>query len=141
MEASGSGFLISKDGYIMTNNHVVEDAQRIKVMLQDRREFDARVVGRDPTTDVAVIKIEGTGFPAVRLGDPTSTRVGEWVLAIGNPLGLDFTVTAGHRQRQGPAAADHPRDAGRRAGAASTPSRASSRPTRRSTRATRAGRW
>jgi serine protease Do len=91
----GTGFLISSDGHIMTNNHVVQDAQKITVILQDRREFAATVVGRDPTTDVAVIRIEGSDFPAVRLGDPESTRVGEWVLAIGNPLGLDFSVTAG----------------------------------------------
>ncbi len=95
MQAGGTGFLISEDGYIMTNNHVVEGADKINVILKDRREFDARVIGRDPTTDVAVIKIEGERFAAVRLGDPDGTRVGEWVLAIGNPLGLDFTVTAG----------------------------------------------
>ncbi|HEX2225436.1 MAG TPA: trypsin-like peptidase domain-containing protein, partial [Thermoanaerobaculia bacterium] len=95
MQAGGTGFLISDDGYIMTNNHVVEGADRIRVILNDRREFDAQLVGRDPTTDVAVIKIEGTGFPALRTGSPDGTRVGEWVLAIGNPLGLDFTVTAG----------------------------------------------
>jgi serine protease Do len=95
-QGAGSGFLISSDGYIMTNNHVVEDATQILVILKDRREFNARVVGRDPNTDIAVIKLEGTGFPSVRLGDPERTRVGEWVLAIGNPLGnLDFTVTAG----------------------------------------------
>jgi serine protease Do len=95
MQGEGTGFLISEDGYIMTNNHVVEGADRITVILQDRREFDATVVGRDPTTDVAMIKIDGTDLPSVRLGDPEGTRVGEWVLAIGNPLGLDFTVTAG----------------------------------------------
>ncbi|MBW3629986.1 MAG: Do family serine endopeptidase [Gemmatimonadetes bacterium] len=95
-QGAGSGFLISADGYILTNNHVVEDATAIKVILKDRREFLARVIGRDPNTDIAVIKLEGTGFPSVRLGDPEQTRVGEWVLAIGNPLGnLDFTVTAG----------------------------------------------
>jgi serine protease Do len=94
-EAGGTGFLISDDGHIMTNNHVVEGADRIRVIMQDRREFDARIIGRDPTTDVAVIRIEGRGFPVVRTGRPESARVGEWVLAIGNPLGLDFTVTAG----------------------------------------------
>ncbi|HET7275927.1 MAG TPA: trypsin-like peptidase domain-containing protein [Longimicrobiaceae bacterium] len=94
--AGGTGFLISKDGHILTNNHVIEGADKITVMMHDRREFDARVIGRDPRTDVAVIKIEGENFPTVRLGDPHSTRVGEWVLAIGNPLdNLDFTVTAG----------------------------------------------
>jgi serine protease Do len=94
-QAGGTGFLISEDGYIMTNNHVVEGADKINVILKDRREFSARIIGRDPTTDVAVIKIEGERFPALRMGDPEGTRVGEWVLAIGNPLGLDFTVTAG----------------------------------------------
>ncbi|HEX5727438.1 MAG TPA: Do family serine endopeptidase [Longimicrobiaceae bacterium] len=93
---SGSGFIISPDGYILTNNHVVEGAERLTVVLKDRRQFDARVIGTDPTTDVAVIKIEGATFPAARLGDAEQTRVGEWVLAIGNPLGdLEFTVTAG----------------------------------------------
>ena len=96
MQGSGSGFLISQDGYIMTNNHVVEDADEIIVKLKDRREFRATVIGKDPNTDVAVIKIEGNRFPHVRLGQPEDTRVGEWVLAIGNPLGnLEFTVTAG----------------------------------------------
>jgi serine protease Do len=95
LQGEGTGFLISEDGYVMTNNHVVAGADQITVILQDRREFSATVVGRDPTTDVAVIKIDGSGLPAVRLGNPEETRVGEWVLAIGNPLGLDFTVTAG----------------------------------------------
>jgi len=94
-EAGGTGFLISEDGYILTNNHVVQGADQITVVMLDRREFRAQVVGRDPTTDVAVIRIEGRGLPVVRMGDPHQTRVGEWVLAIGNPLGLDFTVTAG----------------------------------------------
>ena len=95
MPGSGSGFLITSDGYVMTNNHVVQGAERIQVTLQDRSVHTATVVGRDPTTDVAVIKLEGNGFPTVRFGDPSETQVGEWVLAIGNPLGLDFTVTAG----------------------------------------------
>ena len=94
-EASGSGFIVTKDGYILTNNHVVEDADRVTVTLTDHRVFKARVVGRDPTTDVAVIKIDGGSFPTVAIGDETTARIGEWVLAIGNPLGLDFTVTAG----------------------------------------------
>ena len=94
-ESSGSGFIVSRDGYILTNNHVVEGADRVKVAMQDRRVFDARVVGRDPTTDIAVLKIEGHNFTAVALGDDEKVRIGEWVLAIGNPLGLDFTVTAG----------------------------------------------
>jgi serine protease Do len=92
---SGSGFIVSKDGYILTNNHVVADMDRVSVTLADKRTFDARVVGRDPTTDVAVLKVEGNNFPFVSLGDESTSRVGQWVLAIGNPLDLDFTVTAG----------------------------------------------
>src|SRR5687767_3182999 len=95
VESSGSGFIVSKDGYIMTNNHVVADADRVTVRMTDGRSFPAKVVGRDPTTDVAVIKIDGTNLPTATLGDDSSLRVGEWVLAIGNPLGLEFTVTAG----------------------------------------------
>jgi serine protease Do len=94
-EASGSGFIVSKDGYILTNNHVVENFDRVNVTLTDHRVFKAKVVGRDPSTDVAVIKIEGNNLPTATLGNDDGTRVGEWVLAIGNPLGLDFTVTAG----------------------------------------------
>ena len=94
-EASGSGFIVSKDGYILTNNHVVENFDRVNVTLTDHRVFKAKVVGRDPSTDVAVIKIEGKDLPTATLGNDEGTRVGEWVLAIGNPLGLDFTVTAG----------------------------------------------
>jgi serine protease Do len=94
-EASGSGFIVSKDGYILTNNHVVENFDRLNVTLTDHRTFKAKVVGRDPTTDVAVIKIDGKDLPTATLGNDESARVGEWVLAIGNPLGLDFTVTAG----------------------------------------------
>jgi serine protease Do len=92
---SGSGFIVSSDGYVLTNNHVVADADRVNVTLMDKRVFKARVVGRDPSTDVAVLKIEGDKFPSVTFGNDLNTRVGEWVLAIGNPLGLDFTVTAG----------------------------------------------
>jgi len=94
-EASGSGFIVSKDGYILTNNHVVENFDRLNVTLTDHRAFKAKVVGRDPTTDVAVIKIDGKDLPVATLGNDENARVGEWVLAIGNPLGLDFTVTAG----------------------------------------------
>jgi serine protease Do len=94
-EASGSGFIVSKDGYILTNNHVVADADKVTVTLLDKRTFDAKVIGRDPTTDVAVIKIAGTNLPVATLGDDNLARVGQWVVAIGNPLGLDFTVTAG----------------------------------------------
>ena len=95
IEASGSGFITSKDGYILTNNHVVADADRVTVTLTDHRVFKAKVIGRDPDTDIAVIKIDGNELPTVALGDDAGTRIGEWVLAIGNPLGLDFTVTAG----------------------------------------------
>lgn len=94
-ESSGSGFIVSRDGYILTNNHVIENADRVRVAMQDRRIFDAKVVGRDPSTDVAVLKIEGRNFTALSFADDEQLRIGEWVLAIGNPLGLDFTVTAG----------------------------------------------
>jgi serine protease Do len=94
-EASGTGFIVSKDGYILTNNHVVADADKVTVTMLDKRVFEAKVIGRDPTTDVAVIKIDGTNLPATTLGDDNNARVGQWVVAIGNPLGLDFTVTAG----------------------------------------------
>ena len=94
-DASGTGFIVSKDGYILTNNHVVADADKVTVTLLDKRTFDAKVVGRDPTTDVAVIKVDGSDLPVAALGDDNKARVGQWVVAIGNPLGLDFTVTAG----------------------------------------------
>lgn len=93
----GSGFIISEDGYIITNNHVVENATRLTVRLLDRRSFEAEIIGRDPNTDVAIIKIDADGLPAVSLGNSDDVRIGEWVLAIGNPLGeaFSFTVTAG----------------------------------------------
>ncbi|MBI3327528.1 MAG: DegQ family serine endoprotease [Nitrospinae bacterium] len=92
----GSGFIVNKDGYIVTNNHVVENASDIKVSLSDKEEFDAKVVGRDPKTDVALIKIDAKkDLPATPLGDSSKLRVGEWVVAIGNPFGLGNTVTAG----------------------------------------------
>jgi serine protease Do len=96
-QGSGSGFIVSQDGYILTNNHVVQGADRVTVRLFDNREFTAQTVGTDPTTDVAVIKIPTTGLPTVHLGDADSTKIGNWVLAIGNPLGeaFTFTVTAG----------------------------------------------
>jgi serine protease Do len=96
-QGSGSGFIISTDGLILTNNHVVAGADRVIVRLYDKREFNAKVVGADPATDVAVIKIDAAGLPAASLGNSDSTRVGEWVLAIGNPMGeqFAFTVTAG----------------------------------------------
>ena len=94
-EGTGSGFIVSADGYILTNNHVVADADRVNVKLLDNREFTARVVGRDPATDVAVIKIDADHLPAVALGNSDAARVGDWVMAIGNPLEFQFTVTAG----------------------------------------------
>jgi serine protease Do len=94
-ESSGSGFIVSTDGYILTNNHVVADADKVTVTLYDRRKYEAKVVGRDSTTDVAVVKIEEKNLPMLGFGDDAKLRVGQWVLAIGNPLGLNFTVTAG----------------------------------------------
>ena len=93
--SGGSGVIIRPDGYILTNNHVVDGMQKIQVILNDRRSFDAEVVGTDPSTDVAVIKVDGKDLPAARVGDDDDVRVGEWVLALGNPFGLDFTMTAG----------------------------------------------
>ena len=92
---SGSGFFISADGYIVTNNHVVADAEEITVRLTDERELTATLVGTDPETDLAVIRVEGHDFPFVRFETEARPRVGDWVLAIGNPLGLGGTVTAG----------------------------------------------
>src|SRR6266704_3834605 len=96
-QGSGSGFIVSPDGYILTNNHVVAGADKVTVKLYDKREFTAKVVGTDPNTDVAVIKIDTRSLPTVGFGNSDSTRVGEWALAIGNPLGeaFAFTVTAG----------------------------------------------
>ncbi len=95
-QSLGSGFIIAKDGYIFTNNHVVKGADEIKVTLMDQKEYSAKIVGTDPKTDIALIKIEGNGdFPTVTLGDSDKIDVGEWVLAIGNPFGLDHTVTVG----------------------------------------------
>ncbi|NUP85707.1 MAG: Do family serine endopeptidase [Burkholderiaceae bacterium] len=91
----GSGFILSADGYIMTNAHVVDGADEVLVSLTDKREFKARIVGADRRTDVAVIKIEASGLPAVKLGDVNRLKVGEWVMAIGSPFGLANTVTAG----------------------------------------------
>jgi len=94
---SGSGVIISKDGYIMTNNHVVKDAsdKGIKVVLTDKREFTAKLVGTDPNTDIAVIKIEADNLTVASVGNSDDVQVGQWVLAVGNPLGLNNTVTAG----------------------------------------------
>ncbi|MDB5801101.1 MAG: peptidase [Rhodocyclales bacterium] len=91
----GSGFIVSSDGYVMTNHHVVEGADEVIVKLTDKREFKAKVIGSDERTDVALIKIDATGLPFLKMGDPDKSRVGEWVIAVGSPLGLDNTVTAG----------------------------------------------
>jgi len=91
----GSGVFISHDGYIITNNHVVENAEEITVTLNDEREFDAEVIGTDPEIDIALIKIKGKDFPMAELGDSEKLKVGQWVVAIGNPLGYDHSVTAG----------------------------------------------
>ena len=90
---SGSGFLVSRDGYILTNNHVVEGAEKVTVRLFDRREFEAKVIGTDPLTDVAVIKIDAPRLTPAALGNSDGTRIGDWVLAVGNPLGEQFTFT------------------------------------------------
>ncbi|MDP2142780.1 MAG: DegQ family serine endoprotease [Gallionella sp.] len=94
-QSLGSGFLISEDGYLLTNAHVVDRADKITVRLTDKREFKARVIGSDKRTDVALLKIEATGLPKVRLGEPDKLKVGEWVIAIGSPFGFDSSVTAG----------------------------------------------
>ena len=91
----GSGFIISADGYVITNAHVVEDADEVNITLTDKREFKAKVIGTDERTDVAVLKIDTTGLPKVNIGDSDKVRVGEWVLAIGSPFGFENTVTAG----------------------------------------------
>ena len=93
--ATGSGVIISTDGYIVTNNHVVEGADELTVTLNDNREFSARIVGTDKTTDLALIKIDGKSLPAISIANSDDIKVGEWVLAVGNPLGLNNTVTAG----------------------------------------------
>jgi len=92
---SGSGIIISEDGYIITNNHVVENASKVSVGLSDKRQFDATVVGTDPLTDLAVVKIDAKNLPVAFLGNSDNLKVGQWVMAIGNPLSLSSTVTAG----------------------------------------------
>ncbi len=94
-QSVGSGFILSSDGYLITNAHVVEGADEVNVRLTDRREFRAKVVGADKRTDVALLKIEATNLPKVTIGDPEKSRVGEWVVAIGKPFGLENTMTAG----------------------------------------------
>ena len=91
----GSGFVVSEDGYVVTNNHVVDNAKKVVVRLSDRREFDAEVIGADARSDLAVLKIDARDLTALSLADDTEVKVGQWVLAIGSPFGLDFSVTAG----------------------------------------------
>ncbi|WDY59038.1 DegQ family serine endoprotease [Pseudomonas sp. PSKL.D1] len=94
-QSLGSGFIISSDGYVLTNNHVVADADEIIVRLSDRSELQAKLVGTDPRTDVALLKVDGKNLPTVKLGDSEKLKVGEWVLAIGSPFGFDHSVTKG----------------------------------------------
>lgn len=94
-EGYGSGFIIAADGYIVTNAHVVDDADSIKVTLSDKRELDAKLIGSDKGSDIALLKIEATGLPSVELGDSSKLKVGQWVYAIGAPFGLDYTATQG----------------------------------------------
>ena len=91
----GSGFILTSDGFVMTNAHVVEGADEVIVTLPDKREFKAKIIGADKRSDVAVVKIDATGLPAVKIGDTNRIKVGEWVMAIGSPFGLENTVTAG----------------------------------------------
>ena len=95
VQGEGSGFIIGADGLVLTNAHVVQDASEVTVKLTDRREFKAKVLGTDPATDVAVLRIKADNLPVVQLGDPAQTRVGDWVLAIGSPFGFENSVTAG----------------------------------------------
>ncbi len=125
----GSGFIISEDGYILTNNHVVGDVDKITVELQDGRKFtNAKLIGTDPDSEVALIKIEGNSFPVLPMGDSDKIEIGDWVIAIGNPFGLNETVTVGVVSAVGAATCTSP------------PTRISSRRTPPSTRATREGR-
>ena len=123
----GSGFIISADGLILTNAHVVRDAKEVTVKLSDRREFSAKVLGADPLTDVAVLKIDASKLPTVRLGNPEQIEVGDPVLAIGSPFGFEQTATQGIVSAKGRSCP-------------ATPWCHSSRPMPRSTRATRADR-
>ena len=91
----GSGFIISEDGYVVTNNHVVENARQVVVRLPDRQEFDAEIIGTDPRSDLAVLKIDADRLPMLTVAADDDVKVGQWVLAIGSPFSLDFSVTAG----------------------------------------------
>ena len=94
-KAQGTGFIISPDGYILTNNHMVGGAEKVEIVLSDGREFKAEIIGTDEATDIAVVKIDAKDLPYIEFADSDKLEVGEWVLAIGNPLGLSHTVTAG----------------------------------------------
>ena len=94
-QGSGSGVLISPDGYIVTNNHVIENASKVEVTLNDNRQFTATLVGTDPATDIALLKIDASGLPSIPMGDSDALRLGEWVIAIGSPFDLRSTITAG----------------------------------------------
>ena len=89
----GSGFIISKDGYILTNNHVIQDADEIVVRLNDRRELEAKLIGADASSDLALLKVDAKNLPTVKLGNSEKLEVGEWVVAIGSPFGFDYSVT------------------------------------------------
>ncbi|MFM7587887.1 MAG: S1C family serine protease, partial [Bacteroidota bacterium] len=92
---SGSGVILSADGYIVTNNHVIKEADEIEVILNDKRSFNGKVIGQDPSSDLAVVKIEANDLPFVKIGNSDKLQIGEWVLAVGNPFNLNSTVTAG----------------------------------------------
>ncbi len=94
-QSFGSGFIISADGYVLTNNHVIDNTDKVMVRLSDRREVEAKVIGTDPRTDIALLKIPAGNLPAVKIGSPGALRVGDWVLAIGSPFGFDYSATSG----------------------------------------------
>ena len=94
-ESSGSGVIITQDGYIVTNNHVVENADKVEVTLNDNQSYTAKVIGTDPSTDLALLKIDEKNLPFIPYGNSDDVKVGEWVLAVGNPFNLTSTVTAG----------------------------------------------
>ena len=95
MQTSGSGVILTRDGYIVTNNHVIEKGEHIEIVLNDKRTFTAKLVGRDPSTDIALLKVDAADLPYIEFGNSDELRLGEWVLAIGNPFNLSTTVTAG----------------------------------------------
>ena len=105
-QGMGSGFIISTDGYIVTNHHVVDDADKIMVKLNDKREFPAKVIGSDPRSDIALLKIDASGLPTVTIGGTDNLKVGQWVFAIGAPFGLERTATKGIVRCLGPLAAE-----------------------------------